>query len=280
MPKTTITGNVYNPEKKGFEAREKRLIDPQVLGAYLDVKLIDAIKLSPLVNVDNTLVGQPGSTITLPSYEYIKEAKVVGEGEPMEVVELKDQEEFVTIKKAGKAVSISDEAMLSAYGDPVNEIGKQLLLAMADRIEMDLFAELNNAKYVADEVPAAEFNKDDIADALVNFGEDIDEEMYLFIAPAQFAELRKDKDFIHVDNGVVTGERGMIHGCRVVVSNRVKEANAAYIMKPGALALVMKRNIMVEADRDILRGYNVYACNEHYAVQLRYKDRVVKIPLV
>jgi hypothetical protein len=48
-------------------------------------------------------------------------------------------------------------------------------------------------------------------------------------------------------------------------------------MKPGALALVMKRNVIVEADRDILKGMNVYACNEHYAVQLRYEDKVVKI---
>jgi hypothetical protein len=39
----------------------------------------------------------------------------------------------------------------------------------------------------------------------------------------------------------------------------------------------MKRNVMVEADRDILAGYNVYACNEHYAVQLRYEDKVIKI---
>jgi hypothetical protein len=144
---------------------------------------------------------------------------------------------------------------------------------MADRIETDLYAEMAKATLTHD---AAAFNKDAVADALVKFGEDIDGEMYLFIAPKDFAELRKDKDFIHVDNGVITGERGMIHGCRVVVSNRVGE-NAAYIMKPGALALVMKRNVMVEADRDILKGMNVYACNEHYAVQLRYEDKVIKI---
>ena len=256
--------------------KRTNLIDPQVLGAYLDVKLINAVKLSPIVNVDNTLVGQPGSTLDLPKYAYIGIADGdIPEGQAMVPVKLQAESEQVTVKKAGKAVSISDEAMLSAYGDPVNEIGNQLLLAMADRIETDLYAEMAKATLTHD--AAAENFKDDIADALVKFGEDIDGEMYLFIAPAQFAELRKDKDFIHVDNGVVTGERGMIHGCRVVVSNRVIDANAAYIMKPGALALVMKRNVMVEADRDILKGMNVYACNEHYAVQLRYEDKVIKI---
>lgn len=254
--------------------KRTNLIDPQVLGAYLDVKLIDAIKLSPLVNVDNTLVGQPGSKLELPKYEYIGAADEVAEGAAMVPVALNATSEEVQVKKAGKAVSISDEAMLAAYGDPVNEIGNQLLLAMADRIETDLYAAMATATLTHD---AAAFDKDAVADALVKFGEDIDGEMYLFVAPANFAELRKDPDFIHVDNGVVTGERGMIHGCRVVVSNRLKDANAAYIMKPGALALVMKRNVMVEADRDILAGYNVYACNEHYAVQLRYEDKVIKI---
>lgn len=254
--------------------KRTNLIDPEVLGAYLDVKLINAIKLSPLVTVDNTLVGQPGSTLTLPKYEYIGIADGdIPEGQAMVPVALNAKSEPVEVKKAGKAVSISDEAMLAAYGDPVNEIGKQLLIAMADRIETDLYAEMAKATLTHD---AAAFDKDAIADALVKFGEDIEGEMYLFINPADFAKLRKDPDFIHVDNGVITGERGMIHGCRVVVSKRVGEKEA-FIMKPDALALVMKRNVIVEADRDILKGMNVYACNEHYAVQLRYEDRVVKI---
>lgn len=254
--------------------KRTNLIDPEVLGAYLDVKLIDAIKLSPLVTVDNTLVGQPGSTLTLPKYEYIGIADGdIPEGQAMVPVALNATSEPVQVKKAGKAVSISDEAMLAAYGDPVNEIGKQLLIAMADRIETDLYVEMAKATLTHD---ADVFGKDAIADALVKFGEDIEGEMYLFINPADFAKLRKDPDFIHVDNGVITGERGMIHGCRVVVSKRVGEKEA-FIMKPGALALVMKRNVMVEADRDILKGMNVYACNEHYAVQLRYEDKVVKI---
>ena len=258
--------------------KRTNLIDPKVLGAYLDVKLIDAIKLSPIVNVDNTLVGQPGSKLELPKYEYIQAAEEIPEGQAMVPVALNATSEEVQVIKAGKAVSISDEAMLSAYGDPVNEIGNQLLLAMADRIETDLYNVMrNNAKAeFTHDAQGAKFNKDVVADALVKFNEDIEGEMYLFINAKDFAELRKDKDFVHVDNGVLTGARGMIHGCTVVVSNRV-QAGEAYIMKPGALALVMKRNVIVEADRDILKGMNVYACNEHYAVQLRYDDRVIKV---
>ena len=121
------------------------LIDPQVIGAFLDVKLIDAIKLSPLVGIDRTLEGRPGSTLTLPKFDYIGSADDVAEGEAMVPVALSETSVTVKVKKAGKAVSISDEAILSGYGDPVNEIGRQLLMAMADKIEKDLFAEMAKA---------------------------------------------------------------------------------------------------------------------------------------
>lgn len=264
---------------------EKHLIDPQVLGAFLDVKLVDAIKLSPLVDIDNTLVGRPGSMLTLPKYKYIGEAQPVGEGLPMEPVALIQSTVNVSVNKAGKAVEITDEAILSGYGDPVNEIGRQLLMAMADRIEKDLYEAIANADAEAEEkeilehkYEEAEIDKDVIANAIVKFGEDIDEPMFLFVHPEDYAKIRKDDAFVHVANGeaVISGQVGMIYGCNVVVAKRVN-AGEAFIMKQGALALIMKRNVMVEADRDILKGTNVFAANEHYAVQLRYADRIVRI---
>ena len=256
---------------------KNNLIDPEVLGAFLDVKLVDAIKLSPLVDIDNTLVGRPGSKLTLPKYEYIGDADGnIAEGEAMTPAQLTANTEEVPVQKAGKAVEITDEAILSGYGDPVNEIGRQLLTAMASRIEADLYAEMATGTLVHNYTD--EFNKDVIADAIVKFGEDIDEPMFLFINAAEYAAIRKDDAFVHVANGeaVISGQVGMIYGCNVVVANRV-EAGKAFIMKQGALALVMKRNVMVEADRNILAGTNVFACNEHYAVQLRYDDRVIRI---
>ena len=268
--------------------KDKHLIDPEVLGAFLDVKLMDAIKLSPLVTVDRTLQGRPGSKLTLPKYKYILEAQEIGENEAIEPVALVQSTVDVSVKKAGKAVEITDEAILSGYGDPVNEIGRQLLMAMADRIEMDLYAAIaeasaevdpvTNEKEILESKYQGDFNKDVIVDAMIEFGEDIDEPMYLFVHPEQYAVLRKDADFVHVANGesVISGQVGRVHGCEVVVAKRVP-AGEAFIMKEGALALIMKRNVMVEADRDILKATNVYAANEHYAVQLRYADRIVRI---
>lgn len=42
------------------------LLDPQVVADLVEKKLIDNIRFAPLADVDTTLVGRPGDTITLP----------------------------------------------------------------------------------------------------------------------------------------------------------------------------------------------------------------------
>lgn len=44
------------------------LIDPEVLADYVESKLIDKIKFSPLANVNTALEGRAGSTLSIPVY--------------------------------------------------------------------------------------------------------------------------------------------------------------------------------------------------------------------
>ena len=44
------------------------LIDPEVLADYVESKLIDAIKFSPLAKINYDLEGKAGSTLSLPVY--------------------------------------------------------------------------------------------------------------------------------------------------------------------------------------------------------------------
>ena len=46
------------------------LLDPQVVADYIDKKMIDAIRFSPLANIRDDLVGRPGDEVTLPVYNY------------------------------------------------------------------------------------------------------------------------------------------------------------------------------------------------------------------
>lgn len=256
---------------------QDNLITPEVLGAYLDVKLIDAIKLTPFMEVDRTLQGRAGDVLTLPKYAYIGHADDLGEGEAMVPVALNADTVDVKVKKIAKAVEITDEAIMNHYGDAVNEIGKQLVTAIADKIEKDCFDELAKAKL---SVAVDAFDKEALLDAQLKFGEDLEDGMVVFVRPEQFNALRKDKDFVHVEAGarIVSGHYGKVFGVDIIVSNRVAEGQA-FLIKRGALALIAKQNCQCEQDRDILKMTNVYTAHEFYVPYLKYEDRAVKITI-
>lgn len=251
------------------------LINPQVLSQFIDAKLVDAIKLSPLATVGTELQGRPGNTLTMPSWQYIGDAADLAEGVADTPVVLEASEKEVVVKKAAKAVEITDEAILSGYGNPQNEIASQLLTSLASKVEKDCFVALNTAtlKHVS-----AVINADAIADAVVKFGEDLEGQTYVFINPTDYAPIRKDANFTPAANmnGAIGGTVGQIHNCDVVISNR-QTAGEALIVKPGALGIELKRNTNVEADRDILRKTNVYAVDKHYVAYLRDASKVIKI---
>ena len=251
------------------------LIDPQVLGEYLDVKLMDAIKFAPLCGINRELQGRPGDTLTLPQYAFIGLAEDVAEGNDVPMANLSASTTNVQVKKAGKGVQISDEAILSAYGNPEDEIAKQLLMAIAGKVDNDCAAEFRKASLVVNAGGA--FEKNVIVDMMAKFGEDIEEDMTLMINPAQLAILRKDPDFVQVMAGekIISGEIGQIFGCRVVVSNKV-QAKEAFLVKAGAVKVLLKRNVAVEADRDIVNKTNIFVVDEHYAVYLEDESKIVK----
>ena len=250
------------------------LIDTELIGQFLDVKLIDAIKLSPLVGIDRTLEGRPGSTLTLPKFAYIGSADDVAEGEAMTPVALSESTVTVKVKKAGKGVEVTDEAVLSAYGDTVNEIGRQLLMSIAGKVDNDCAEAFRKATL---NVTAASFDKYVISDMIAKFGEDLEEDMTVLINPAHLATLRRDKDFVEVNDGMVimNGEVGRLFGCRIVISNKVK-ATEAFLVKAGAVKILMKRNVMVEADRNIVNKTNTYVVDEHYVAYLEDESKIVK----
>lgn len=252
----------------------ENLIDPQVLADYLDVKLMDAIKFAPLCAVRNDLVGRPGDTLTLPKYKFIGLAEDVDEGEPVTIAQLTADKTDVKVKKAGKGVEVTDEAVLSAYGDTVNEIGRQLLMSIAGKVDNDCAAAFRKATM---EVTATAFDKYVISDMMAKFGEDLEEDMTALINPAHLAILRRDPDFVEVNDGMVimNGEVGRLFGCRIVISNKVQETEA-FLVKAGAVKILMKRNVIVEADRDIVKKVNTYVVDEHYVAYLEDESKIVK----
>ena len=261
------------------------LLDPQVIGAYLDVKLIDKIKLSPIAEINRELEGRPGSTLTFPKWGYIGDAADLAEGAALTYENIAESTVEIKVKKVAKGVSITDEAVLSGYGNPVEQIGQQLLTAVASKIEADMYDAVKNEKKATKDTVGCfqhkytgnTFTKEDIIDMRAKFGEDQEGEMVLFVNPAEFAVLAKDRDFVQIQQGaqIISGEMGMLYGVRLVVANRV-EAGKPFLMKPGALAIVMKRNVMVESERDMDHFATKFAVSDHYVCYVKYADRIVK----
>ncbi len=274
----------------------ENLVDPEVMAPMISAKIVNAIVATPFAKVDNTLVGQPGSTITVPRYKYIGDAEDVAEGVEAGTVKLETDTDTYTVKKAMKAVTLTDEAILSGYGNPVGEANNQLAKSIASKIDNDVFDELKKAKLKFE--AEGEISYNNVVDAIAKFGEEENVEKVMFIHPDQVATLRKDANFISNDkynnNVIMRGEIGMIANTRIVVSRKACDnvAEQASLnkyqcpivqLKPqtqtgdetSAVTIYMKRNANVETERHTLNRTTDISIDEHYTVALTDETKVV-----
>jgi N4-gp56 family major capsid protein len=258
------------------------LFNPQVVGDRIQKKLFDYVRFAPLARVYDNLEGRPGSTVTLPYYNSIGAATLVGEGQDIPISQLTESTVSVTISKYAKGVQITDEAVLSAYGDPIGEAVDQIAQSIAQAYDNAMLAAMGTSAAANMTTAAAALTADGIASALTLFGEDIDGEKVILVNPAAYETIRKANGWIPgtevAANMIIRGTVGMIHGCQVVVSNKLTTANCAYIVKPGALAIYNKRGILVETDRDIINKSTVITADRHAAVYVLDKTKLIKMP--
>lgn len=270
------------------------LVNPQVMGDMVAAKLPKKLRVAPFATIDRTLVGVPGNTITVPSYTYIGDAEDVNEGVEAGVVTLGTSTKTATIKKAMKAVELTDEAVLSGYGDPVGNAENQLALAVASKIDNDALDALlatNTRKY---DSKTKAISYDVIVDAIDLFEEEVNTEKVMFVNPKQVTTLRKDPNFISADkypaNVVMSGEIGTIANTRIVPTNKVKlDTTSAFYTCPiiklthddeteqdtAALTVYLKRDPNVEVDRKSLKRTTEISIDEFYTVAVSDDSKVV-----
>lgn len=286
------TTNIMKNVTHGGSTYTANMLDPEVLADMIQAKLDAKLKMTPYAKIDETLVGQPGTTITVPAWEYQGEAEVVAEGDAIPYKKLAYNTKTATIKKIGQGSEITDEALLSGYGDPQGAIANQLSLAVAEKIESDVFDEAVNAtKYVYDGT-AGIISYNGIVNAIDLFNEEEDSEKVMFVNPKQMTQLRLDSNFISADKYtgrvVETGEVGRIAGVVVVKSKRVKLGyGTATSETTGALKIVASGATSGQINIDDVdkalvfnssTGARVtnYAAND-YIVKLGYINPILKL---
>ncbi|WP_194190324.1 N4-gp56 family major capsid protein [Clostridium chrysemydis] len=261
----------------------ENLINPEVLADMISAELPQLLRFAPIADIDTTLVGQPGNTITVPKYAYIGMAEDVAEGEEIGSAQLQTSTTQATVKKAGKAVDITDESVLSGYGDPVSEAERQLKMAIRDKIDYDCLTVLADA--TLEHNAGAKISYNGIVDAIDLFDEEENEPKVLFVNPKQVTALRKDANFQDMNKYplpvIMKGQIGEICNCYVVPSKRIKlnaegTAYENYIVKAGALKVYLKRDVQVETGRDIKKKINSIVVDEHYTAHLYDESKVIK----
>ena len=258
----------------------EQLINPEVMGAFAERKLEAEFKFAPLAVVGHELQGQAGDTLTIPVWGYIGKAEDVKEGQPIPISKMGQTKTTVKVKKAGKGIELTDEAVLSGLGDAVGEGEKQLAEAILDKVNKDCFDALMGTTTLQHTVEGNVLNADELADALVQFKEDVHEGQVLFVSPKRYAQLRKDPAWVTVLAGekFISGQVGEIMGCSVVVSNTMEDGKAL-IVRAGALGLELKRDTMIESDRDIIHKSTIITIDKHYVAYLKDASKVIKVTI-
>lgn len=271
------------------------LINPEVMADMISAKVEKKLVVAPFAKVDTTLQGIPGDTITIPQYAYIGDAEDIAEGVACGTVKLATSTTQVKVKKAMKAVELTDEAVLSGYGDPVGETNNQLALSIASKVDNDAMDSLQTAQLIFDG-SAKTIAYAGIVDAIDLFEEEVNTEKVIFVHPKQVTQLRKDSDFISADkyagNVIMTGEIGMIANARVVPSKKVPvvkvsevDCYACPIVKlqndaeteedAAALTVYLKRDTNVETERQTLSRKTDISVDKHYTVGLSNQSKVI-----
>jgi N4-gp56 family major capsid protein len=254
------------------------LVNPEVMADAISAQLEKAIRFAPYARIDSTLEGQPGDTITRPKYGYVGAAEDLVEGVAMDPAKLSMTTTSVTIKEAGKAIEVTEKAIITNVNGTLSEAENQLKLSMKDKIEIDYLATLGTSLLSYDGTPTTVAN---ILGAVDVFDDEDEEDYILFINNKDYTALVQEL----INNGSgVTQDRALtkaqvveLVGVADIVKTKRLPQGTGYLQKQGAVEICWKQRPDVKADEDILKRTVVLAGNEYYTTNLYNDAGVVKI---
>lgn len=281
MKKTAIVAStplLLNLDIQFFaQTKASDLINPEVLADAISAELPTAIRFTPYAVTDNTLTGQPGDTITRPKYGYVGPAEDLTEGVPMDTSKMSMTTTQVTVKEAGKAIEVTEKAVITNVTGTLEEAKKQLTKAMADKVEIDYLATLGTSLLTSTlgaETPGA------ILDAIDVFGDEDEQSLVLFVHPKDYTKLVKNLFAVGgstQETAVTKAQVSELVGVKDIVKTKRLAEGTSYLQKFGAVEIVNKKKVNLETDYDILARTHVLAANAHYTTNLRDDNGVVKI---
>mgnify|MGYP003300952457 CR=1 FL=1 len=112
--------------------------NPQVAGDMVAGTLPKRMKFAPIAKIDTTLEGIAGDSITIPKWGMISEADELTEGVAMTPEQMTSTYTTEQIKEFGKAVEITEKAIIASKGDPYGEGLRQVASSIASRMDSEM----------------------------------------------------------------------------------------------------------------------------------------------
>lgn len=278
------------------ETKKENVIIPEVMGEMINAKIEALAKLTPYAKVDTTLQGVAGDTKTIPSWNYIGDAEDVAEGNEVALTQMTASTKKFTIKKAMKAVGITEEARLSGLGDPIGQAEYQLAKSIIGKVDNDILTAVLATSVKVDNSTAV-ISYEGIVNSVAKFEDEEDGiEKVMFISPKQEAQLLNDPLFLSADKftaGVaVNGAIGKIAGCWVKKSNKIKASGSKFVnpiikLQPDsseteytedelpAITILLKQDTKTDAEFIARKQLTEITVSKYYGVAVTNEAKVV-----
>lgn len=251
---------------------------PEVVGDLIATDYNKYITVSNFIDVDTTLVGQPGDTLTLDQYNYIGDAEVLAESAIGSASKLTSGKITKTVVKVAKGVVLTDEVVNSVFGDPYGEAVKQIAQSIAFKDDADVITELATATQTATGTSLAK----SIVAGLKVYGERaLRNDVITFCNTSDYYDMIADyQNWIPASeisaDLVQKGAVGRYFGATVVPTDTVT-AKSPYLYITHSAKKVMKANFLAERERELTNFTWLLAGSEHRAQFLVVPKGVVKL---
>jgi len=255
--------------------------------AYFDRKLV----FGAFALRDDSLTALPGLTQNFPYFKKIGAAENPSEDEGLIVDNLTDDSFNVTVAEVSKAVGVSKKAFKSSAARTervIQEVQEQIGRVMAEKVDADLYTAFSSSYTLGYQSAVGNsYGTMNIVNMnigkIVAFGDKHKDSVVIFMHSMQFLDLMTNaaSGFL-VANALdpmfmVEGFEGRLGGVAIISVDTVgkntagqinsKNAYDAWIHKANAYGFMVKQEMELESDYDMLHRQWVFAGDQWYGAR-------------
>ena len=253
------------------------VFSPKVWKEHVAAFFRDKLVFGAIAVMDDTLTAQPGETINFPFFTKIGAAEEPAETDSLTVDNLADDSFFATVKEIGKAVGVKKKAFkVSAARTErvIEEVTAQIGRVMAENVDDTLLAEFSaGGNFTEPTLAVTGKSVRSINEAKVKgFGDLHTDAIALQINSLDMLDVMNDTTtgLLKADATDplidAPGFRGRLLGMAIFEVDKTA-TGTAFIHKVDPYGFIIKQDMELDVDFDILAREWVWAGNQWYAAK-------------